>query len=224
MTPMIWFGLMPPGGTGNIFIEMMIRRNQHKKFVEPCPLEIISIDGNNYPRTAYSVPYVQNIEQEFKSKLRLIPWHSNINRMRDIAQLHTPYITWFATFHKEVFQQIHTHHKQGIFSVSINYTQSQRNFVMQKWARWQTGLVFTNPVYKKFRQGTNVVEFEQYLLKTGSEQFGYDIPMSLSADADVKINIEDLYNRRSIESLLQSLGSNLSTSDWQFYDTWHQCA
>lgn len=224
MTPTIWFGSMPPGGIGNIFIEMMVRRNRHKKFAETCPLDIISIKGNNYPYTAYTVPYAQKLEQEFKLNFRLIPWHNNINRMRDIAQLHTPYLTWFATFNREVFQQIQTHHKQGIFTVSINYLQSQRNFVIRKWARWQTGLVFTNPVYEKFRKDTDVVEFEQYLLRTGSEQFGYDIPVSLFAEADVEINIEDLYNRRSIELLLQSLGCNLSTLDWQFYDTWHQCA
>ncbi len=215
----LWFGLMPPGGTGNIFLEMFVRRNQAVNFVEPCPLACHSESYPGWTYTERTVPYVEKIESLFGTGFRTVPWDQHTQTIQDSLTAHSPQQMWFATFDTDTFENV----KQKLsdaFTVSINYQESDYDFVVSKWVRWQTGLIMSNENYGHWRErfDNNHWDISNYLSEHGAREFGYSIPKSRHASADLEINIKDLYSKEAIKNIATATGSINSAEDWKFYD------
>jgi hypothetical protein len=219
---MLWFGLMSPGGTGNIFIEMAVRRNRRIDFVEPCPLAIRVSNNHSWPYTSRRVPYVEAVEEQYNTGWRSMPWHIHKELIKDIQQQYHPKLIWAATFDEQVMSSVQLQWQQQCFSVSINYSVDDFEFMKKKWARWQTGLVMESTKHTTFKQRfrSDPVAIEQYLLENGSKDFGYELPQSRSAKADIEIALRDLFNKEKFAIILDRLEVKNTDDDWKFYDSY----
>lgn len=215
---MIWMGLMPPGGTGNIFHEMAVRRNKHRCFILPCELSVGGNLQHSWPYIKSREPYVIDLETKYGTGLRLIDW--NEESLQYLLNSYTDDI-WLGTFNTATFLKVKNILREQCLSISIGYTSNDYQFVKKKWARWQTGLIMENQQYLSYRQKfLSSHALENYLYTSGSTDFGYDIPEQRFATADVELNIRELFNRKSMENILESLSVCLDDNDWKFYDTY----
>ena len=218
-TPLLWFGLMPPGGTGNIFIEMAVRRNRKRLFVEPCPLTIGGDSDHFWPYIYKCVPYVNEIETSFNVGWRSMPWENHSDVLLAIVNRHAPAHTWAASFDTSTFQAVKKIFKDSCLTVSINYTEDDFEFMKSKWVRWQTGLVMQNSKYNDFKNRfSNSREIENYLKNHGSTEFGYELLKSKNSSADIEIPLRDLFVQSRLADILDYLDTQPTSKDWDFYN------
>lgn len=223
ITPLLWFGLMPPGGTGNIFIEMTVRRNNRERFVEPCPLAVKYTDTHSWPYISRCVPYVETIEKSYSVGWRNMSWENHFLVLDRMVESHAPLHTWAASFNLNTFQKIQNYYGSSCLTVSINYNENDYDFMRAKWARWQTGLVMSNPTYQKFKNKfTDSHEIESYLLEHGSKEFGYELPRSKITPADIEIPLRDLFDKTQMANILNKFNTQPTPDDWKFYDSYCQ--
>jgi hypothetical protein len=211
-----YFGSLSAGGSAVILIEMLVKRNRKNKFVEPCHLDLLEYGGDYCPYPPYRVPYVLKIEKDLQVRFRSVNWLSNIDYLKSTIMENQPNSIWFSTYDpnislglKEVFGNL-------ITTISVIYTPQDYDFLLQKWARWQAGLLLSNSitVQKQFESVTQAVD---YCLSVGSEYFGYSILKEKTDSADIMIPIRDLFQKNKFEEILNSLDCQNNQEDWDFY-------
>lgn len=196
---------------------MAVRRNRSVDFVEPCPL---SIRDNLWPYTSRRVEYVEEIEESFQLGFRSVPWPKHQDLIQGMLKKYDPLSMWFGSFDEQVFAETTQQWGNQCFSVSINYDKEDFDFMKQKWIRWQTGLVMESKKYSEFRSrfDNDHTAIEQYLLHNESTTFGYELPLSRKAKADLEINLRDLFNKEKFAIILSMLEVNNTEEDWKFYE------
>lgn len=204
---MIYFGIMPPSGTAEIFYEMFVNRN--KKFLNGCKLSL----NDQWPYYK-RVPYVEEIEIKYQCNFRCVNWEDDLDYFDDICNRYAPsQDIWFATYSDLTFTAISEH--RNCKTVSINYNEESYNFVRHLWANWQTGNILNKQLSTEEPR-----KIYQRCLDQGPEAFGYSIPYTKYHDADININLEDLYKQSTIEKILVELDCNNTLEDWSFYQTY----
>ena len=212
MNNMVYFGSLSTGGSAVILIEMLVKRNQKNKFVEPCHLGLTELNGDQYPYCPKRVSYVEKIEKDIGSKFRSIDWTSHIDYFRQVRKDHQPDNIWFSSYDPAMVKRLKEILNDEITTIAINYTKEDYDFLLQKWARWQAGLLLT--AGEKFTSVTDAVD---HCLAVGSEEFGYTIPREKLDDADVVIPLRDLFDQHRFSEILHSLDCQNSQEDWDFY-------
>lgn len=222
MTPTqrLWFGLMPPGGTANIFIEMFVRRNRRIKFVETCPLSVKKYSNEySWLYNKYRVPYVEKIENNSGVSFRSVDWIKNSKIIFENLEQYYPNSMWFATFNTEMFKQI-KNHIPSCFSVALNYDNEHYEFMVNKWIKWQIGLIMESSLYADTKKSLHAdpYQIEHYLKNNLSKDFGYRLPKSRTADGDLNIDLINLYNKKYMKKISKQLKTFNTKQDWEFFD------
>lgn len=210
----ICIGLMPPGRVGDVFIELLARRNVNANFVEPCPYPI---KKDHYPLPGFRAPYVANAMAVCNKSFRLIPWHEHLDLIDEMTTEYAPKNIWLGTWDLEIFEKA----KESIdcTSFSINYSADDYDLVKRKWARCQTGAVMELEQHAEYRAQFNndPALVEQHLLNNDGSDFGHVIPKSFYAPADVEINLRDIFDQEKFLSILDCLDVRLTGASFQYY-------
>lgn len=217
--PLIWLGQLPPGAAaGAPFLEMLVVRDQKKRFIPTCSLgQIQQVEQYSLP-TYLDVEYVRRCQQDLAQEFRLIPWEKNIDYMLAMAKDHSPQCTWFGTLFDTTLHQCKAMLGDQCRTVSMNYDYSSYDLVRRKWARWHTGIIVKNDKYKHVKENfKSVQDIEQWLLESGSEQFGFVIPRQHHVSADIEIDVKDIWDQTQFSILLDQLGCKFSQQDWAWY-------
>jgi hypothetical protein len=210
----IYFGCMPPGGSGEIFIEMYMGRNSSQSFTKPCALILKEFNGIQLPIHAYSEPYVVESKKKF-GHFRSIDWAKSPDALEHIVNKYTKSDgIWFATYNLDIFNRVKQHWQDQVCTVSINYDSTDYDLVVQKWAEYQAAIILTQPKY----QSLNIVAKDAVdFCKSNRQIFGYEIPKQLYVPADIEINFKDIYNEQVLKQIISKLGGHCSDQDWEFY-------
>lgn len=218
----LYFGRLTPGGTANILVELL-GRDQYQRFVDPCPMSFVSDGTLSYPYHFMLAQYVAEITSQYGVGFRSTPWHKNLDHLKSLVEKSLPQRIWLATYNNDIFDTVIN--SLNCVSISINYPEQDYDFMRQKWARWMTGVIMTDVRYIDLRkQFVSAVEVEQWLLDHGSAKFGYNLPRSLYTQADVEINLRDLFEKSSMQKILNRLDCNISKNDWYFYEKYLECS
>lgn len=212
MSNMIYFGSLSAGGSAVILIEMLVMRNRKNNFVEPCHLGLAEYQGDQYPCCPKRVSYVEKTEKDIGSKFRSVDWTSHTDYLKQVRDDHQPDNIWFSSYDPIMVKRLKQVLNDEITTIAINYTERDHDFLLRKWARWQAGLLLT--AGEKFESVTEAVD---HCLEVGSESFGYAIPREKLDDADVVIQLRDLFDQRQLKEILHSLDCQNSQEDWDFY-------
>lgn len=221
MNSKFYFGSMPPSGVANIFIEMFVKQNQIQQFVDPCPLEIRSFNGESYSVYTGITPYAKSIEDKFQIGFRSVDWANNIDYLIDILANNQPLSMWFATFYPDTFYAVKNHFKTEVTTIAINYTTSDYEFVLDKWVNYQAGLIVSRPAFADIKIKFNSLsQIKSYCRQVGSEQFGYSIPKEKQVVGDINVSVTDLFSRNTLEPILTKLNCSCSDDAWNFYSNY----
>lgn len=213
-----YFASIPAGGTASIFIEMFVARNQAKNFVKPCRVDIKHENHDYYPMYIDRAPYVAKIEDSLQTGFRSVNWIQHFDLLENSLKENQPLSMWFASFNKNVVEDVKKKFKHDVTTISINYNHGDYDFLIDKWARWQAGMIFRKAAFQDIKNKFSTVsEAKKYCLDTGPEQFGYSIPRSKVVQADYMINLTDLYNQEKISVILTQLEFSCTDDDWSWY-------
>jgi hypothetical protein len=211
-----YFGSLSTSGTANILIEMLVKRNRKNKFVEPCPLDIAEYRGDFYPYPPGRVQYVNKIEKDLQVKFRCVDWLANLDYLeKTIAENH-PNNIWFASYGPDMANKLKKVFGDLITIVSVVYEREDHDFLLQKWAKWQAGILL-RAQSNTDDQFASVSEAVEYCLKVGSEHFGYTIPEQKLNSGDFTISFRDIYDKSKLAEFLNLLDCQNYAEDWDFY-------
>lgn len=219
----IWIGSVTAGGTSNIFIDMLVNRDNNSNFLNTCSLNLIDLNGIKWPRVTEYADYVKDFEEKTSLNFRLIPWYEYSNDLLNLSQNKDSLKIWIATYEESIFHKTKEVLRDKIFTIAINYNQDQYGFVLDSWAKWQTSLIFYKEKYSNFKEIENPLDLYKNILKNGSEKYGFVLPKEKNTNADFEINIEDLYHKPTMKTITDNLGCNISKENWDFYDAYCQC-
>lgn len=213
--PKFHFGYMPPGGSGDIFIEMFVGRNRTQSFTKPCEISLVNFGTCKRPIHIAYEPYVLEAEQQF-GYFRSIDWSKVPTALDHLIKKYAKSDgIWFATYLQDIFVQVKQHWQDQVRSISINYDIKDYDLVLQKWAEWQATLVLTRDKYRSLHVNPNkAIDF----CKTNQLIVAdYIIPKESYVPADVEINFKDIYNEHSLKEIISNLGGYCNEQDWEFY-------
>ena len=214
----VYFASIPPSGSAEFFIELFMGRNTRKNFLGPCKVEILEIGNSRTHGSLCHASYVQEIMDYFGCGFRNVDWKNNLEYFSSVLKKYPHKDIWFATFLPETVDIIKKNFSPEVITLAINYSPEDFNMVCQQWAKWQGARIFYNNKFIKLRKKFNAVsDAIEYCYKTGPEQFGFSIPRSLQVDADIMINLVDIFDEHKLKKILDTLGFECTEQDWNFY-------
>lgn len=209
----LYYVSMTAGGSSNILLEMFANRNKKIKFKSACECILFPWKDHYVPFNNGLCEYVTKVNTDLGVPFRTVDWTKHFSYLEQLVADAAPESLWIGNNVDHTIAGVKKRFGDNVTTISINYTESDYNFLYERWVKWQIGYLLK----RQSKQFESYSAADRFCREAGPEYFGYTIPLRKDTIADVVINYCDIFDSNKIYKLMTDIGWIGNHSDWEFY-------